>query len=759
MGRLVKRLLAWADGLPASPGQLVALFAATVILRNLMEAAATAGIFHASAFLFHFPIAYVFPMITLTWLLHVLSGYPADRLLKVMLLTWTLTLLPPLLDLVLETSTAIGYFPLQRGNAAHFLLNFFNPAVELTGTTAGIRIEAAIGCVLAGIFVGAIAASRRLLRGVFTTVLFAPVFLVFFTWPHLVQILTSGLFFNAGEAQLYFQWRVSTEPTLFGGAHLTVFLVDMVPTVVFGLLLLRAVARGLYERVRKAFVSRPESYVACLAGTVVALSAALSGSVVSFADAWAIVGALLAACLVAASSRAGGGVGAVLLGSGLAAAAATGWTTLVAAGLAAALLCLPGPRRLSRFLGYPALFLTAAAPVLDPVKTPMLPLMALPLAAAAIPRRRWPALALALAALIPALLAAPQRPTSPAEGRSRENRYFSHGARTAHAHLGSMGMAAADDELTRFAESAHLLGMEHRARWGYRVATARGDTCSELLRVGINLDMRDWSPQQLQDNMDRLRSISRRDEGEALFTAFVANATARRDTVLLRSIMEEMGPVPRLHTAWSRVLVSLGDTLGAWRHARLAAAHPMASGSQLAWAVMTAAMAGADYDSIYRDSESRLGADMELMKARLRAPIAAGDPPDRRDLLELCLHIRPESSEILQLASLWHLRAGDYHLALLMAERGIAASLRPSRRLFELACISAVEAGAWSRLRASAEYGLRRYSGDSMLQVYLAAALAGGGSPEQAAARLKAMPALPELTGRLDSLCTAVLER
>ncbi|MGM0627394.1 MAG: tetratricopeptide repeat protein [Candidatus Fermentibacterota bacterium] len=761
MRRIVMALLRWGEGLPATPARLAALFAATVIVRNLLEAEATAGIFHSSAFVFHFPIAYVFPMVTLTWLLHVLSGYPAGRLLKVMVLTWTLTLLPPLVDLMVGTSTAIGYFPLQRGNAAHFLLNFFNPAVELTGTTAGIRIEAAIGCILAGVFVGTIARTARFLRGLATTVLFAPVFLVFFTWPHLVQILTSGLFFNAGEAQMYFQWRVSTEPVLFGGAHMTVFLVDMLPTVLFGLLLLRAVSRDLWEMARTTIAARPEAYLACLAGTAAALVAALSGSVLSFADLWAVIGALLAGCLVAASAglrKGGGGVRAALLAAGLLTAAAAGWTTLVAAGLAAALLHLPGPARLSRILGYPALFLLAAAPVLDPVKTSMLLLLALPAALAGLPRRRRTAAALALPALAAALVLAPGEPTSPAEGRSRENRYFSHSGRTAHAHLGSMGMAAADDELMRFSESAHLLGMTHRSRWAYRVATARGDTCSELLRVGLNLEMRNLSPGELQERLDLLRSLSRRDEGDALITAVLANATARRDTTLLRSMMEELGPVPRLHTAYSRVLIAAGDTSGAWRYGRLAASHPSAGSSQLAWAVTTAAMAGADYDSLYGLAESRLGADMDLMTARLRAPLLAGRSPDRRDLLELCLQIRPESADVLELASLWYLRDGDYPRAMLMAERGIAATLRPSRRMFELACAAAVETGSWPRLEAAAEYGLRRFPGDTMLRVYLAAAMTGMGRTEEAAERLRAIPELPELSGRLDSLTAAATE-
>jgi thioredoxin-like negative regulator of GroEL len=113
---------------------------------------------------------------------------------------------------------------------------------------------------------------------------------------------------------------------------------------------------------------------------------------------------------------------------------------------------------------------------------------------------------------------------------------------------------------------------------------------------------------------------------------------------------------------------------------------------------------------------------------------------------------------VLELASLWYLRDGDYVRALLMAERGTAATLRPSRRVFELACAAAVETGSWPRLEAAAEYGLRRFPGDTMLRVYLAAALTGMGRTEEAAERLRRIPELPELPERLDSLTAAATE-
>jgi len=150
--QLLLRMIEWGASIKASPIQLGGLFAATVILRNLLEAATLGILFEGPAFFLHFPIAYIFPMLGLVALLHLASGFPLPKLLKIMIIAWTLTLLPPIIDFLAGVTGDIGYFPLHKGNAAWFLTNFFNPAVVLPGTTAGIRIEAFLGCVLAGVF-------------------------------------------------------------------------------------------------------------------------------------------------------------------------------------------------------------------------------------------------------------------------------------------------------------------------------------------------------------------------------------------------------------------------------------------------------------------------------------------------------------------------------------------------------------------------------------------------------------------------------
>ncbi len=280
----------------ASDTQLIALFTATVIARNLLESISSGLLFPVPAFIFHFPIAYVFPMLGLTGLMHIFSGYPLRKLLRLMVFAWTLTLLPPLLDSLLGSSSSIGYFPLNEGNALFFLLNFFNPAVELTGTTAGIRIEAAIGCILAGVFTWAVVTDRKVLRGVATTVVFAPVFLIFFTWPSLVYLLTIKHFPYVSTVQEYFQWHAVTAPHLTGSLHYTAYLVDLLPVTLILALFYRTLRNDAWKKLAASVRHSFWEAAVPLAG---ALSVFVSVSgVITFADAVSITGAFLAALFI-----------------------------------------------------------------------------------------------------------------------------------------------------------------------------------------------------------------------------------------------------------------------------------------------------------------------------------------------------------------------------------------------------------------------------------------------------------------------------
>ncbi|MBN1435396.1 hypothetical protein JW921_11605, partial [Candidatus Fermentibacterales bacterium] len=350
---MMKRIIDWIADLPVSTAQMVALFCFTVIARNLLEGFSTGIMFHWSAFALHFPIAYVFPMLSLVALMHLLSGYSLRRLLKLMVFAWTLTLLPPLIDFALSRQTTpIGYFPLDPANLGHFLLNFFNPAVSLPGTTAGIRIEAALGCLLAGLFVGVVSRRRALLRGVVTTLAFCLVFMVFFVWPYLVYALLSGGFQYTSNVQDFLQDRLVSHSHALGGVHFTVFLIDSIPVTLLGIwMTLSLYGRGLREGLRSGMRQSAAWLPVVLAGAVVGFRAG-SQLLMTFADHVSVVGATLAAVLLALGlecrSKKPLGPGLVVWASLI--ALATGWQSLVVALILISVRLLPVPDRAARGL-------------------------------------------------------------------------------------------------------------------------------------------------------------------------------------------------------------------------------------------------------------------------------------------------------------------------------------------------------------------------------------------------------------------------
>ncbi len=324
----IDKWINWGNSLPASPWQLAALFTVTVFLRNLMEAIPLGILFDGPAFLFHFPVAYVFPLLTLVFFMRVFSGYDTAKLLKIMVLAWTLTLLPPLIDGIIGHTSAIGYFPLERSNALWFLLNFFNPGVVLTGTTTGIRIEAAIGCLLAGVFTWAVAPNRRLLRGILNTLVFAPVFLSFFTWPYLVTIVFQPLFPGDGITHTLLQWHAGTEEALTGASHYITYLIDMIPVSFLSLWFLKELAPDRWTQLRNNLSWLLFPALSALTGTIAAF-ALIPPAGITFADTVTIAGTFMACLWITAGSTWKGGFRGVPYAVALTLAWSAGWVTFV----------------------------------------------------------------------------------------------------------------------------------------------------------------------------------------------------------------------------------------------------------------------------------------------------------------------------------------------------------------------------------------------------------------------------------------------
>lgn len=689
------RLIEWGASIKASPMQFGALFAATVILRNLLEAATLGILFEAPAFFLHFPIAYIFPMLGLVSILHIASGFPLSKLLKMMILAWTLTLLPPIIDFFTGVTGDIGYFPLHKENAVWFLTNFFNPAVVLPGTTTGIRIEAFLGCVLAGLFSWSVAPDRKLIRGILTTLVFMPMFLVFFTWPHLVQILGETLFPVQEITQRFLQWRAVSEVPIHGAAHFTIFTVDMMPVSLLALWMVARLYPGQRALLRSGFPQLFPAVVVAVSGTLAVLTSAPSGGV-TFADAVAMIGALMGVLWLLCSIPLQGTVRKIAIFGSLLLGWASGWNTLVALSFATALLNLPGPRWLSRSLAFPVLLFASVSPAGIPELT--IPYLVLSLTASVLgglSSSGKAVIRLAGSIVFPLLLLI-LHPEGLDRGRlqafERQTDSFFRSGMVLHGHASANRFAASGGGLRTVAEGAHLSGMHNRAEWAYQVGTALGDSSPELLKVGVNLAYASGDSLLLWTRaLDYMEAAG--EGGTEAAELLLGFAAASGDTAFLNRAHSGGALSDRLLVLYSRAHMALGDTLTAASYARAAITFPDAAQGTWAYAVDFAGTAGDNYDSLFNASLDRFGFSQEIALARLRVGFGNGGFPDREDLLNRCLALSPDNPAVLETAASWHLAADNPRIAMEFAIRYLASQIVPTPQAFALAVRTAVAAG------------------------------------------------------------------
>ncbi|MFO7625994.1 MAG: hypothetical protein R6V62_01890 [Candidatus Fermentibacteraceae bacterium] len=693
--QLLLRMIEWGASIKASPMQLGGLFAATVILRNLLEAATLGILFEGPAFFLHFPIAYIFPMLGLVALLHLASGFPLSKLLKIMIMAWTLTLLPPIIDFLAGETGDIGYFPLHRGNAVWFLTNFFNPAVVLPGTTTGIRIEAFLGCVLAGVFSWCVGPDRRLLRGILTTLVFMPMFLVFFTWPYLVQILGEAFFPVQEITQRFLQWRAISELPLHGSAHFTIFTVDMMPVSLLALWMFSRLYPGQRALLRAELPKLLPGVVVAFSGALAVFASTPSGGI-TFADAVAIAGAFMGVLWLLGSLPLQGAVRSLAIAGSLLLGWASGWNTLVALSFATALFHLPGPRWLSRSLAFPVLLFASVSPAGIPAFT--MPYIGLSLAASVLGGVSCAGKAgfrLAGSAAFP-LLVLVLPPEGLDRGRlqgfERQADSFFRSGMVAHGHASASRFAASGGGLRTVAEGAHLSGMHNRAEWAYQVGTALGDSSPELMKVGVNLAFASGDSLLLWTRALAYMDTAgeRGTEAAELLLGFSATTG---DTAFLNRAHSGGALSDRLLVLYSRAQMALGDTLTSASYARAALTYPDAAQGTWAYAVELAGTAGDDYDSLFTVSVVKFGFSQEIALARLRVGFGNGGVPDREDLLNRCLALSPDNPAVLETAASWHLAANNPQLAMDFAIRSLAAQIVPAPNTFALAVRAAVAAG------------------------------------------------------------------
>ena len=144
---------------PISLGRWLLILGAIIVLRHFLEqlSGQQKTLYFLSYFI-HYPLAYVAPLIALSVVLATFARERIERVTKLMLFAWLLTLLPPLVDILLprggENPELIGYLIPQSGTLTGAFLNLFNPAYQqFQGATAGIRFEAALGCLLGAFYV------------------------------------------------------------------------------------------------------------------------------------------------------------------------------------------------------------------------------------------------------------------------------------------------------------------------------------------------------------------------------------------------------------------------------------------------------------------------------------------------------------------------------------------------------------------------------------------------------------------------------
>jgi len=630
------------------------------------------------------------------------------------------------LDSLTGTTSDIGYFPLERSNASWFLLNFFNPAVTLTGTTTGIRIEAALGCILAGIFTWAVAPGKRLLRGVLNTLLFAPVFLSFFTWPYLIALILQPFFPGDGQTLTMLQWHAATETPLTGASHFNIYIVDMIPVSFLALWYVKELLNPMWRRLRKAIRSLALLGLSAFLGTVAAMVIpAASGT--TFSDAVVITGALFSCLWLTAGSAGKGSFRVTATAIALSLAWASGWVTLVLAVLSLAISALPLPDRFRHPLFGVALFITAMSPVGFTLLAPSAVFAVVLIPLTIMLANRKPVFSALLILPLAFIIASPPASDTGAwlRGVNRAADTFARSSRIDLAMESASRQAAAGGSWQRLAETTQMNGFNARSRYLCETSIARGDSSASLMKVSMNLAFSRGDSLEFNEiflrYMDSIEDPADLSEALSMRVTFLALSG---DTTSLNSIHSRAGFNPLLLKSMGTALLNAGDTLSAFQYTLAYLQAPSSSATDWARAITLSAITGeSNWDSIYTLAENRFGVCVPIMLARLRAPIVEGFPPDRQDLLQMCLQIMPGDKEVLETASMWYSASDKPDSGLIFASRSLAAARHPSRSLFQMVIHSALSSGNIPEAKAAVLYALSEYPESIQYQAILAGIL------------------------------------
>jgi tetratricopeptide (TPR) repeat protein len=274
-------------------------------------------------------------------------------------------------------------------------------------------------------------------------------------------------------------------------------------------------------------------------------------------------------------------------------------------------------------------------------------------------------------------------------------------------------MAASGGDILNLAKAELEAGNLARARWCYETALRRGSDSPDAYRLGLNLSL----AQGMEEEFDMLLQKVIEDPGLLreidLGSIVVSRAVRESDTLFIQRALEVKGPSPQLYNAFSAACAGSGDMDRAASYARAAVSHPEARAGQYAWAIYITASAGGDYDSIFVKGMDAFPGSVDIMLARLEAPLSIGEAPDREDLLRRCLRLSPSSPSVLRTAALWYLSAGLPDSSLKYSERAIASMGVPDPPILTAACLASASMGDTAAAVSHAAYAMEIHPGDS----------------------------------------------
>jgi len=246
---------------PITLARWLLVLGAIIVLRHFLEqmSGQKKTLYFLSYFI-HYPLAYVAPLLALAVLLAAFARERVERVTRLMLFAWLLTLLPPLIDLALpragDAPQLIGYLIPKSGGLGTAFVNLFNPTYgEFQGTTAGIRIEAAIGCVLGAFYVHL--KTRSLGRAIASFFAIYVTMFFFFALPPILLAITrlfgsdveNVYLLLFGKASVH---RAFANATPFGVSDLSNALVDLLVIAPILALWYRLYDRGKFAALVRA---------------------------------------------------------------------------------------------------------------------------------------------------------------------------------------------------------------------------------------------------------------------------------------------------------------------------------------------------------------------------------------------------------------------------------------------------------------------------------------------------------------------------